>query len=142
MKYRIPDTLSDSIMKGNLKSLDTDFLRRHFGGNLPAMKLFGDIDTMEAVADQLDAAGYVDDPEFCMARETTALTDDRRLIFERALFIAGSIVPGDDVFIAVDLGSQEVDPPVFVFDWDRNVPERWVKREHLSELLRECAMKR
>lgn len=127
-------------MRGSFKSPDPDFLRRHFGGNVPEMKLFGDIDKMEEVANQLDAAGYVEDPEFCMVREPQILADDCRLVFERALFIAGSIVPGDDVFIAVDLGSEEEDPPVFVFDWDRNVPERWVKKEHLSEFLRVCAM--
>ena len=95
---------------------------------LPDLELFEDTEVMERVAAQLDKAGYVDDPEFCMvrSREPGCEGRDPRLVFEDALFIAGSKVPGDDVFVVIDLRGRNGEPEVRVFDWRAEVPRRWV----------------
>jgi hypothetical protein len=36
------------------------------------------------------------------------------------------MVPGDDVFVAADLGLDDDDPGLLVFDWREPVPRRWV----------------
>lgn len=135
MKYQIPKLLVDSIARGIWRDPNPDGLRRLLGDDLPDLELFEDIDAMRRISNRLDAAGYVDDPEFCMARESDLATDDPRLVFERALFIGGSIIPGDDVFVVADIGSAECDPPILVFDWERSVPDRWVGRGKLGVLI-------
>ena len=134
MNDPIPDVLVDAIADGVWKNPGPDVLRQLLGDSLPDLKLFENIDKIKGMSNRLDNAGYVDDPQFCMARESEVEKDDPRLIFDRALFVGGSIYPGDDVFVAADLGLAEADPPIFVFDWERDVPHRWVGRGTLGEL--------
>jgi hypothetical protein len=95
--------------------------------DLPDLTLFHDVETMRRVAEQLDVGGYVEDAEFCMVRAMRDLVGpaDERLVFERAIFIGGSVIPGDDVLIALDMRSNPIDPPLVVFDWSKPVPSRW-----------------
>jgi hypothetical protein len=64
--------------------------------------------------------------------ETGLPEGDDRLVFEQALFIAGAVYPGDDVFVAVARPSADEDPLVFGLDWERPVPHRWVRLMRLS----------
>ena len=88
------------------------------------------------LAANLNEGGYVDDPEFCMTRESNPTANNPTLEFQRALFIGGSVMPGDDIFVAIRRqDSEEYDPPVLVFDWRKEVPYRWTERGRLSELI-------
>lgn len=139
MEYATPAILAAALSRGTWHDPGPDILRRLFRrvAELPDLKLYTDIATMLSLRDQLAQAGYVDDPEFCMVRDTTVVesSGDPRLIFDAALFVGGSIVPGDDVLVALDLRSD--DPPVFVFDWTKTVPTRWVEVGRLSGLVSE-----
>jgi hypothetical protein len=85
----------------------------------------------------LKAGRFVDDPVFCMTREVDRPSEDPRLEFPRALFIAGSIMPGDDSFVAIRRENlDEYNPPVLVFDWRETAPHRWAERGTLSELIK------
>ncbi|MEM8607370.1 MAG: hypothetical protein AAGF92_09705 [Myxococcota bacterium] len=88
------------------------------------------------MARQVDVAGWIADAAFCMVRTVDDLngSDDTRLVFDDALFIGGSVMPGDDVLVAIDL-NEDGDPPVFVFLWDNPIPSRWVHVGRLSRLL-------
>jgi hypothetical protein len=88
---------------------------------LPDLQLFH-FEEMQAVAGDLNAT-YVDLPQFCMTRNPTSGPSDPRLSLGSALIIAGSKVPGDDVFVAVDFGSGAA--AVRVFDWNSPMPDRW-----------------
>jgi hypothetical protein len=112
-----------------------------WGGKLDDLELFEDITAMERVARHLDDAGYVDNQIFCMVRSANSFSsaNDRRLVFERALFLGGSIIPGDDVFLAVHPGREDADPELLVFDWEMPVPNRWVARGTLQGLIDELA---
>lgn len=92
---------------------------------------------MSLISDNLDHAGYVDHPGFCMTRDAEINQDDPRLNFTRALFIGGSIHPGDDVFVAIQRQEfEEYDPSVLVLDWRKSAPDRWTERCKLSELIK------
>lgn len=134
----IPEILESSIDQGVWRNPGADVLRRLFGSNLLDMELFQDSNVMRNVADDIESGGYVDDPGFCFTRESRSVQSktDPRLVFEDMLFIAGSVFPGDDEFIAADL-SDPGDPTLYVFDWDRAVPNRWVARGNLSNLIQE-----
>ena len=137
MTEKIPRILVNSLADGTWKLVSPDALRRCLGEDLDDLKLFEDLDTMLLMSAILDNAGFVDDPAFCMTRERNLAADDLRLEFPRALFIAGSIVPGDDVFVAIQrTDSEEYDPPVLVLDYRKAVPARWTKRGKLSEFIR------
>ena len=134
---RFPDILSDAMASGVWRNPGSERLCRLLNINVPDLELFESKSYMLGVAKQLKAAGYVEDPEFCFRcreRERTLLGDPR-LIFKQTLFIGGSTMPGDDVFIAVDLGDAR-DLTVYVFSWDRSVPSRWVATITLAELIR------
>jgi len=135
MNLRAPKILVDSIENGTWKSVSPDTLRRCLGEELDDLQLFEGLPFMYLIAENLDHAGFVDHPEFCMTRARTKMNDPR-LDFSRALFIGGSIVPGDDVFIAIQLEEfEEYDPPVLVLDWRRSAPDRWAERGKLSDLI-------
>jgi hypothetical protein len=114
-------------------------LRRlfHRVADLPNLKLYTTVSTMESARSQLDDAGYVDDPEFCLARNAAALSGpgDSRLSFEDTVFLGGAVAPGDDVLIALDAREDVDDPYVFVFDWSKSLPHRWVQVGSLSYLI-------
>lgn len=142
MKYEIPSMLKDAIIRGTWKSPHPDILRRCLGEGLPDMKLFEELDVIRNMPERLHAAGYIDDPEFCFCTgrdATVASSDDPRLSFECALFLGGSVVPGDDVFVAADLSTDPCDPTVVVFDWEQTVPNRWMRRGDLGNLLRKLS---
>jgi hypothetical protein len=109
--------------------------------DLPNLELFESMDAMRGVSAQLDTDGYVDNPEFCMVRKQAgaSVQHDQRLVFEDAIFVAGSTTPGDDVFVALDLRSDGDDPNLVVFDWRRSVPGRWIAVGRLSEFVRGLA---
>ena len=136
MTEKIPKILVDSFANGNWKQVSPNVLRRCLGEELDDLKLFENLDMMRHASADLDHGGYVDDPEFCMARKQDIGLDDPRLEFARALFIGGSIIPGDDVFVAIRLeDSEEYDPSVLVLDWRNSAPNRWTKRGNLSDLI-------
>jgi len=92
---------------------------------------------MLRIHEQLDSAGYVDDPEFCMVRRRGDLSgpSDQRLVYYEALFIGASKFPGDDVLLAIDLSGDSTDHNVLWFDWSRMRPGRWVRVTLLSSLI-------
>lgn len=132
-----PEILTRAIANGTWKTPDWEALRVLLKSDLPEMELFKDETTMKHVSKQLEASGYVDDPEFCFVRESelSSINTDPRLVFERALFVGGSKVPGDDVFVAVSL-KQHGALEVFVFDWSQRIPNRWVARGWLEDLIK------
>lgn len=106
--------------------------------SIDPVELFATADAAERVTSQLLAAGFVGDPEFCLVESQSSLTGntDPRMSWNELLCIGGSIQPGDDSFIVVDLRSSRTDPEVFAFDWSRPVPNRWVPVGRLGEFLR------
>ena len=92
------------------------------------LALFETREEMDSVALALDEEGYVRDAEFCMVLERKDRLDpeDGRLVFRDAIFLAGSRLPGDDVFVAVDVSRPEPEQMVLLFDWSRSPPDRWV----------------
>lgn len=92
--------------------------------DLPDMKLFTSLDTMDSVLAQL-YGGYVDIPEFCMVR-TPSSSSDQRLALSENVILASSVVPGDDVFVAAGTELDSSQTLVRVFDWRRPLPDRWV----------------
>lgn len=143
MKYSIPKSLMKSLLDGSWHNVPPDVLRRCLGDELDDLQLYENTSIMHMVHVNLDEAGYVDDPEFCMTRKDDPAIDDPRLVFPRALFIGGSKIPGDDVFVAIQQESHDDhDPSVWVLDWHKDIPYRWTERGRLSGLIsglrREC----
>jgi hypothetical protein len=87
-------------------------------------ELFETLEAMQRTRRAIDAGGHVEEPTFCMVREPAELesADDPRLVLNRALILAASKRPGDDVFVAIDLSNPN---PVRLFDWSQR-PPRWV----------------
>jgi len=146
MNFKPPKFLIEALATGKWKPVAPNVIRRCLGDDLYDLKLFENLDAMELMPGILEAGGYVDDPVFCMTREVNRSSEDPRLEFPRALFIAGSIMPGDDVFVAIRREDfDEYDPPVLVLDWRKKAPYRWTERGRLSELINgiglECAQK-
>jgi hypothetical protein len=125
----IPTAIADAIRAHSWRDPGPTALRQILKGvgDLPDLMLFGSLELMRRVSGMLESGGYVDDSEFCMVRSAKDLSSetDQRLVFGRALFVAGSIVPGDDVFVAVGDSTAE-GGRILVFDWNRSVPTRWV----------------
>jgi hypothetical protein len=132
----VPDAVDRAIQQGTWRDPGTAALREILAGvaELPDMILFTTVKLMGRVSRLLTLGGYVDDPEFCMVRQKADLSSasDGRLVFSRALFVAGSKVPGDDVFVAVDDATTEAGR-IVVFDWSRAVPSRWVPMMTVQE---------
>jgi hypothetical protein len=137
MNYKLPKILIDAIDNGVWRDPGPNVLLDFFGHGFAEMKLFEGVAAMYGIESQLNAAGYVDDPEFCMVRSSTRtpLAGDPRLVFGQALFIAGSTIPGDDTFVALSLIPENEDPQLLVFDWDEAVPNRWVAKGTLRQLI-------
>ena len=136
MNFKPPRILIESLSTGTWKPVAPNVVRRCLGDDLDDLKLFESVYDMELISGTLESAGYVDQPGFCMTREVNRSSEDPRLEFPRALFIAGSIMPGDDVFVAIRREDfDEYDPPVLVFDWRKKAPHRWTERGRLSELI-------
>ena len=136
MNNSIPKILVDSLADESWSHASPDVIRRCLGDELDDLQLYESVELMQQVSANLDSAGYVDDTEFCMTRKKIIASKDPRLEFPRALFIGGSTVPGDDVFIAIEQGNfEESDPPVLVLDWGKEVPFRWTGRGKLSDLI-------
>lgn len=136
MPYKPPSILVDALSNGTWKQVAPNVLRHCLGDDLDDLKLFDSLHLLEIMSSVVDRAGYVDHPSFCMTREENRAKEDPRLEFPRAMFIAGSIVPGDDTFVAIrQQESDDYDPPVLVFDWDKEEPYRWTERGKLSGLI-------
>lgn len=140
MNYKPPKILVEALGSGQWKSISSDALRRFLGDDLDDLELFQGLHQMMVYGEVLLHAKYVNMPQFCMTQETNLASDDPRLEYSRAFFIAASIVPGDDVFVAI---RQEVfedyDPEVLVFDWRKEAPHRWTGRGRLSTLIARVA---
>lgn len=130
MNISLPKCVSEAMASGRWRNPSPAALRRALGEDLdlPDLELFESTGVMCQVADQVARGGYVDDPEFCMVWSGSALdgADDSRLVFPHALFVGGSVVPGDDVFVVLDLRGGHDDPNVLVLDWHKPIPHRWV----------------
>jgi hypothetical protein len=140
MSNDFPSLLSEAISKGIWRDPGPFAMTRKvltLNLDLPALQLFESYELMSSVHAQIRSGGYVEDPKFCMVKQSNSKTHDRdhRLNLESALFIAGSIVPGDDVFVALDLDSDKNDPDVLIFDWRKPVPDRWIKVMTLRQLI-------
>lgn len=135
---KLPKILNDAIAQGVWKNPRPDVLRNIFGNDLPDMELFKNTTMMKNVKKHLDIYGYVDDPQFCIVRkiDLSQPHNDPRLVFEYALFLGGSIMPGDDIFIATDLKYKD-DPKILLFDWEQVIPNRWIEKGTLQDLLKE-----
>ncbi|MEZ0299793.1 MAG: hypothetical protein ACAI35_25340, partial [Candidatus Methylacidiphilales bacterium] len=81
---------------------------------------------------------FLEIPEFCMTQNPHV--NDPRLDLNHVVFIASSNMPGEDVLVAIDLRGGDLDPQVLVFDWDKAVPNRWVERGTLSQLIQKLEM--
>lgn len=137
MTKEIPRILADSMANGSWKNVSPNVLRRCLGEELDDLQLFESIFEMQHVFDQLDYSGIFDLPGFCMTREDSIELNDPRLEYSRALFIGGSVIPGDDVFVAIRLEDyKEYDPPVLVLDDRKHPPNRWRQRGRLSDLIK------
>jgi hypothetical protein len=144
MRKPFPEEVIDAIASKVWRDPGPASLRQLLGEDLelPELELFEDVETMRRVAAQLEDAGYVDDPQFCMTHspKPDAEPCDPRLVFGDAIFVAGSKVPGDDVFVAIDLHDIGNEPTVRVFDWRAEVPRRWVVVSKLREFVERLSM--
>ncbi len=135
----IPKVLSDALADETWRDPGPDGMRALLGQDLDLddLELFKDVETMRRVTDELDHYGKIDHPEFCMVRDADGLCgpDDKRLVFQSTLFVGGSVIPGDDVFVALDLRGDPDDPGVLVLDWRKSAPDRWVRVGPLSDLV-------
>ena len=145
MSNDLPAVLSEAITNGTWRDPGPSVMNKVLGANLglPELQLFESSELMSNVHEQIRIGGYVEDPEFCLIDQLVSKQNDSdpRLNLENALFIAGSIVPGDDVFVVLDLGSEENNPNVLVFDWRKPVPERWIKVMTLVQLINKLDIK-
>ena len=139
MSIGIPRVLADAIAAGAWHDPGPDVLRTLLGKDLDLddLELFEDAAMMRRVAGELDYYGYVEERQFCMVRDVSSLEGpgDRRLAFQSALFVGGSKMPGDDVFIALDLRGDQDDPNVLVLDWRMPMPDRWIVTGSLSDFI-------
>jgi hypothetical protein len=137
-QLRVPELLTDAVASGAWRDPGPETLRRvfHHVANLPDLELFADVATMQGVGQQVSQAGFAEIDDFCMVRKASELagTEDPRIALDSSLFLGGSIVPGDDVFVVLDLRDAE-DGQVLVFDWEREVPRRWVAVGSLRRVL-------
>lgn len=145
MQRRIPRIVVKAIEDGSWCETapgTLQYLLRPVVDGLPEIELFRSAEVMCAVSYRVADPCYVDDPEFCMLDPTRVRSGkaDPRLDVASAIFIAGSVVPGDDVFVALDLRHNVADPDVFVFDWSKTVPRRWVSAGQVSSLVRSLAV--
>jgi len=131
----VPDAIARAIQQGTWRDPGPAALRAILAGvpKLPDMTLFPALEHMARVSGLLKSQ-YLAVPEFCMVGQEADLSSasDQRLVFSRALFVAGSKVPGDDVFVAVDDATTEAGR-IVVFDWSRAVPSRWVPMMTVQE---------
>ena len=136
MKVTALDAIAHAIQQGTWRDPGPAALRDILAGvpELPDMTLFTTVKLMGRVSGLLKSGGYVDDPQFCMVGQEADLSSasDQRLVFSRALVVAGSKVPGDDVFVAVDDVTTDAGR-IVVFDWSRAVPSRWVPMMTVQE---------
>jgi hypothetical protein len=120
-------------------------LRRILGSehDLPEVELFSTVAAMQNVALALDRR-YVGQAQFCMVRSIDDLDGphDPRLVLSRALIIVGSVVPGDDVFAAVEDRPHSSGLLVRVFDWNSPVPDRWKDVMQFSQFIAELQHRR
>lgn len=134
-----PILLEDAIAQGNWKNPGYESLRilLGLGEDESELKLYETREMMEHIGRQLDTAGYVDAPTFCMIRDPSDREgpDDPRLIYSQLLFIGGAMFPGDDVFLVVDISKPRDEQTVFWFDWSRKAPHRWTPIMSLSSFL-------
>jgi len=129
----VSEVVLDAILSSTWRDPGPAALRQILGESSD-LELFSTEEAMEQVKNQVESGGYVDDPEFCMVRSSSAvLPTDNRLVFDRAMFIAGSVDPGDDVFIVVDGNT------VKAFDWRKAAPDRWVEVGSVDELVEAIA---
>jgi hypothetical protein len=66
MRYLMPKMLIDALADGSWKNVSPDVLRRCLGDELDDLQLFESTSVMKRLATNLEEAGYVDDPQFCM----------------------------------------------------------------------------
>jgi hypothetical protein len=137
LNLKTPRILVNSIENGEWRSPSPDVLRLCMGEDLDDLSLFESLYYMSVMSEVLDHAGFVDHQGFCMTRDAEINREDPRLNFSRALFIGGSIHPGDDVFVAIHREEvEDYDPPVLVLDWRKSTPHRWTERCKLSDLIK------
>jgi hypothetical protein len=139
MSKNFPTILTKAISNGKWRDPGPNVINNILGADLdlPELQLFESFELMNNVYLQIRSGGYVEDPEFCLVEQLNSKNSgsDPRLNLERALFIGGSTIPGDDVFVVLDLDSDENNPNVLVFDWRKPIPERWVKTMTLIQLI-------
>lgn len=137
MSVSVPKSIEKAIREQAWGAAPSDRLSRILAPWLQGeqMELFPTVATMNAVHDQVASGDFASNPEFCLVQTEAELRKgDPRLPLDRALFIAGSRVPGDDVLVAVRC-TGEADPVVFVLDWERPRPHRWAAVMRIGEFV-------
>lgn len=120
------DEIEQAIQAGIWRDPGPERLRRILGPayDLGDLTLFETIEHMERVTRELEC--YASQAAFCMRISSmSGGPSDPRLTLDRALIVAGSRMPGDDVFVAVDPDERGEGAGVLVFDWNSPVPYRW-----------------
>ncbi|MFO7562777.1 MAG: hypothetical protein R6X02_09065 [Enhygromyxa sp.] len=134
-----PQLLQDSLAAGIWLDPGPEILKKllDLDNAESNLELFESRHAMEQIGTTLDSSGYVDDPEFCMVRSSAARVGvaDPRLVYTDAVFVGGSRVPGDDVFLAIDVSQPEREQSILWFDWSRTPPGRWIPLMRLAVFL-------
>ena len=99
------------------------------------LELLATVERMHHVREQLHAV-YLPLPWFCLAETSEEVAHgDSRLPLDNALIIGASTLPGDDVFLALDLRNAESELHVLWYDWSAPEPDRWKPTVPLAMLI-------
>lgn len=134
---QLPECLRQAMSQQRWRHPGAEAMRSLLSGTVspPPMRLFETWEEMQSVKEQIRLAGFVRDAEYCMRQAGTADhgTLDPRLNFDRSVFVAGSIMPGEDVLVAFD--ESDTDPFLKILDWSKPAPERWVRVTRLCSFV-------
>jgi len=136
----IPATITDAISQGSWVDPGPERLAELLGlaRRESPLRLFGDVEHMQRIHQLVGGRhGYVDDPEFCMVRRVSdrESPSDPRVAHEQAVFFGGSLIPGDDAFLVLDLSRPGGADAILWLDWPRGPPNRWISLGSLSSLI-------
>jgi hypothetical protein len=132
---RVPRQIEDAISSGVWHSPNWDDLRPILG--LPEdacqLTLFSDRTHMFHVMN-LVKKNYLE-PWFFMVEKSSEITSSNQLVWEECIFIGGNVIPGDDIFLVIDL-RQSDDRLDVLWDYSSGPgPSVWRKLVTLDALL-------
>jgi hypothetical protein len=137
LRRALQEPIAAAIRSGVWRDVPSAVLVAALGGALDPMRLHTTIEEIVRATSHLAVADVVRIPDFCIVLTYDELDGpgDARLPLDRALMIAGSIVPGDDVFAVAVKRDEGDEPTVRVLDWNRPKPERWRTVGSLSDFI-------